>query len=209
MNCLTAAWPTQMPFSPAPREFRSEFLLLKTRYIRERKGRKLDSLSVDAFSLGYLDYLRSGIYAYDVFMNTHTPSFIVTLWIQQNTCMQSEEQFADLSFQRDLKYIKKTWTGLQNLETGQSRCFISAVMGLMWHLKYVATLIITPLFGDGCCVRVSAASSRTLWTGSMSGSVTEYIWPELRHGLEVGPLHNYKHAYFRSIPIMRFRNHTK
>lgn len=45
---LIAIWPTQMPFSPAPREFRSELASKGSVYIEE-KGRKLDSLSLDAF----------------------------------------------------------------------------------------------------------------------------------------------------------------
>lgn len=30
------------------------------------------------------------------------------------------------------------------------------------------------------------------------------IWPELKHGLEVGPLHNYKHTFFHTILIISF-----
>lgn len=35
---LTAVWPTQMPFSPAPREFRSEFASEESVYKREKGG---------------------------------------------------------------------------------------------------------------------------------------------------------------------------
>lgn len=35
---LTAIWPTQMPFSPAPREFRSEFDSKGSGYKRGKEG---------------------------------------------------------------------------------------------------------------------------------------------------------------------------
>lgn len=96
-------------------------------------------------------------------MNTHTqthshnhtkytPSLFEQMWIKQSTCRLRAVIWRHFFKQKCKK--KNPWkTRLLNLESSQPGCFIYAVMGLMWHSKCLATLIITLLFGDGCYER--------------------------------------------------------
>ena len=194
---LEAISPAQTPFSPS--KLRREFPSGE----QERRGRKLDSLSVEAlFSLISWVATVWKICLHDVFMKRRR---------SQTFSLGSTNCFAQWEFELSLKSrilmrcnseTITNWSGLWNLEGGQSRCSIRAVMGLVWRLKQMATLIITLLFSDQCCVRAQADGSHPadgvdVWVGHWAHlAQAQTVWT-FAHS-------NYKRAYFHGSLIRGF-----
>lgn len=133
---LNALWPTQMPFSWIPESLEVS-LLLKIQLVKEERRRFSFSATIEPLISYGLEYM-----------------LMMCLWTQTSThtVFLSEKQITWALWRHYFETEmggKKAQTGHLNLVSSQPGCFIHAVMGVMWHLKHLVTLIITPLFGDG------------------------------------------------------------